>query len=172
MTSPETVILALGSNLGDSAETLAAAVRDIADHPGITLTRLSPVAQSKPVGGPVQPDYLNMVIEVTTELAPLEVLDLCQEIELLHHRERKERWGARTLDIDVIVYGTDQCDDDRLTLPHPRAAERAFVLQPWLWMDPDAQLLGRSVAELAAQASDRDKIRRYEPSPPGESTGA
>ncbi len=170
MTTPQTVILALGSNLGDSAETLAAAVRDIADHAGITLSRLSPVAQTKPVGGPEQPDYLNMVIEVVTELAPLEVLDLCQETEARHHREREERWGARTLDVDIIVYGDHQCNDERLTLPHPRAAERAFVLEPWRWMNPDAQLLGRSVAELAAHAPDRDGIVRYEPSSSNEST--
>ncbi len=168
----ENVVLALGSNLGDSAETLAGAVRDIADHPGITLSRISPVAQTKPVGGPEQPDYLNMVIEVVTELSPLEVLDLCQDVEHRHHRVREERWGARTLDVDVIVYGNLRHDDDRLTLPHPRAAERAFVLEPWLWMDPDAHLLGQSVAELAAQASDRDGVRRYEPSASGDTAEA
>lgn len=160
-----TAVLALGSNLGKSANTLSQAVAELADNPQMELTRISPVVQTEPVGGPEQPDYLNMVIEVQTRLAPLELLDLCQHVEATHHRRRAERWGARTLDIDIITYGTLKYDDERLTIPHPRASERAFVLQPWAWMDPEAHLAGRLVAELAAQAADRDGLRPYEPGP-------
>lgn len=157
--APRVAILALGSNLGERAETLSEAVAEIAAHPAVELLRTSPVVTTKAVGGPAnQPDFLNMVIEVRSSLAPLDLLRHCQAIELAHHRVREVRWAARTLDIDVIVYGDLESDDPVLTLPHPRAAERAFVLFPWQLMDPAATLRGRSVAELAAAADDMGGI--------------
>ncbi|MCQ9162577.1 MULTISPECIES: 2-amino-4-hydroxy-6-hydroxymethyldihydropteridine diphosphokinase [unclassified Arthrobacter] len=152
-------ILALGSNLGERQGTLSAAVGELVDRPEVRLVDVSPVVSTKPVGGPGgQPDFLNMVIAVDTTLEPLELLAHCQAVELAHHRERKVRWGARTLDVDIITYDDVESADPELTLPHPRAAGRAFVLYPWSLMDPGATLAGRSVAELAAAAADMPGI--------------
>lgn len=154
-TVPVRAILALGSNLGEREGTLQSAIADLVERPEVRLHNVSPVITTKPVGGPAgQPDFLNMVISVDTTLTPMELLAHCQAVEAAHHRERKVRWGARTLDVDIISYGDVLSDDPVLTLPHPRAAERAFVLYPWSLMDPNATLLGRSVADLAASASD------------------
>lgn len=158
---PVRSVLALGSNLGDSATTLAQAVAALADAEGVRLLRRSPPAATTPVGGPAdQPEFLNQVIEVETTLSPHALLRLAQRTEAAHHRTREVRWGPRTLDVDVITYAGAQIDSDRLTVPHPRAAERAFVLAPWSWMDPVALLGGVPVRELAARAPDADGVRR------------
>jgi len=157
-------VLALGSNLGERGDTLSHAVADLVDTPQVRLREVSPVVQTKAVGGPEdQPDYLNMVIEVETELAPFELLAHCQAVENKHHRVREVRWGPRTLDIDIITYGDLVMDDERLTIPHPRAAERAFVLQPWAWMDSSATLNGVPVGQLAASAADLDGLEPFGP---------
>ncbi|GER22885.1 hypothetical protein NCCP1664_13820 [Zafaria cholistanensis] len=128
------------------------------------LVRASPVVQTRAVGGPAdQPDYLNMVIEVETVLEPLALLRHCQAVEQLHHRVREVRWGPRTLDVDIVAYADMALDTAELTLPHPRAAERAFVLQPWAWMDPQATLGGARVSDLAARAADRGGLALFEP---------
>lgn len=155
-------VLALGSNLGESRDTLALAVADLVDDPRVRLRGVSPIVQTKAVGGPVQPDYLNMVIEVETSLGPYEFLEYCQQIENRHLRRRSVRWGPRTLDIDIITFGDYVSNDTKLTIPHPRAAERAFVLQPWAWMDAGATLGGRAVAELAEQAGDLAGLQPFE----------
>ncbi|THJ65141.1 2-amino-4-hydroxy-6-hydroxymethyldihydropteridine diphosphokinase [Arthrobacter echini] len=147
-------VLALGSNLGESRDTLVSAVEDLVEPDEVRLHALSPVVRTRAVGGPEQPDYLNMVIEVETSLGPFELLAHCQGVEEKHRRRRTVRWGPRTLDVDIITYGSWTSDDDVLTVPHPRAASRAFVLQPWAWMDPRARLAGRPVSELAARAPD------------------
>ena len=155
-------ILALGSNLGESRDTLSLAVADLVDSTNVRLREVSPIVQTKAVGGPEQPDYLNMVIEIETDLGPYELLEHCQAVENKHHRVRSVRWGPRTLDVDIITYGDLVSDDEKLTLPHPRAAERAFVLQPWAWMDGTATLSGRPVAELVQQAEDLPGLVRFE----------
>lgn len=163
---PVKAILALGSNLGDSEETLVRAIGDICSHEKITVTKISPIAITAPVGGPAgQDDYANMVIQVDTSLRPFQLLEYAQQIEQKHHRNRDVRWGPRTLDIDIIDIASIQMDDPDLTLPHPRAAERAFVLEPWARMDPDALLLGESVRELANRAEDIEGIREFHPAP-------
>lgn len=155
-------VLALGSNLGASRDTLVGAVAELADHDEVRLHALSPVVRTRPVGGPEQPDYLNMVLEVETSLTPLELLAHCQGVEEKYQRTRSVRWGPRTLDVDIITYGSLTSDDPTLTLPHPRAASRAFVLQPWAWMDPGARLDGRLVSELAAEAPDLPGLVPFE----------
>lgn len=155
-------VLALGSNLGESRDTLSSAVADLADHPQVKLSAVSPVVRTRPVGGPEQPDYLNLVVAVETGLDPHELLAHCQAVEARHHRERIVRWGPRTLDVDIITYGTATVDDEDLTIPHPRAASRAFVLQPWAWMEPDAVLDGTPVADLAARAEDLPGLEIFE----------
>lgn len=160
-------ILALGSNLGEREGTLQSAVADLVDRPEVRLHNVSPVVTTKPVGGPAgQPDFLNMVIAVDTTLEPMELLAHCQAVEQAHHRIREVRWGARTLDVDIISYGSLISEDPVLTLPHPRAAARAFVLYPWFLMDPQASLAGASVAELAAAATDMPGIAHLLDCPP------
>lgn len=155
-------ILALGSNLGERNDTLSTAVADLVDRPEVRLLGVSPVVQTKAVGGPEgQPDFLNMVIAVETTLGPHELLQHCHDVEQKHHRVREVRWGPRTLDVDIIVYGELRTDDPELTLPHPRA-ERAFVLYPWAQLDPAARLNGESVAELAAKAPDFPGLRPFD----------
>ncbi|GEA88110.1 2-amino-4-hydroxy-6-hydroxymethyldihydropteridine diphosphokinase [Cellulomonas cellasea] len=159
---PVDVVLALGSNLGAAQETLRDAVYDLAEVPGIEVVDVSPLARTAPVGGPDQPDFLNAVVLARTTLSPRDLLRATQAVEQIHGRERHERWGPRTLDVDIVVYGTTLAVTDDLELPHPRAHERAFVLQPWAQVAPDAVLPGLGggpVAALAATAPDRDGIR-------------
>lgn len=159
-------ILALGSNLGASEDTLIRAIADICAHEKIEVTNISPIAITVPVGGPAgQPNYTNMVIEVEISMRPFMLLEYCQSIEDKHHRTREVRWGPRTLDIDIIDIASLEMDDPDLTLPHPRAAERAFVLEPWARMDPAALLMGSSVRELADEAPDAEGIREFRPAP-------
>ena len=154
------VVLALGSNLGDRQDILQGAVDAIVGLPGVRVTAVSPVYQTVPVGGPAQPDYLNAVVLADAARPARELLDRLHEIEAAFDRVRLLRWGPRTLDIDIIVFGSERSDDPELTLPHPRAHERAFVLGPWRDVDPDAALPGHGpVAELLAKA-DRSGLRR------------
>ena len=154
------VVLALGSNLGDRQDILQGAVDAIVGLPGMRVTAVSPVYETVPVGGPAQPDYLNAVVLADAARPARELLDRLHEIEAAFDRVRVVRWGPRTLDIDVVDFGGERSDDPELTLPHPRAHERAFVLGPWRDVDPDAALPGRGpVAELLAKA-DRSGLRR------------
>ncbi|WP_447924697.1 2-amino-4-hydroxy-6-hydroxymethyldihydropteridine diphosphokinase [Georgenia muralis] len=156
-------VLALGANLGDAAGTLRRAVATLAAAEDVEVVAVSPLARTAAVlapGQPDQPDYLNAVVVGATTLAPLELLALAHRLEDAHGRAREERWGARTLDVDVITYADLRSDDPELTLPHPRAHERAFVLLPWSQVEPDAVLLGHGeVAELADRAADRSTVR-------------
>ncbi|GAA1947651.1 2-amino-4-hydroxy-6-hydroxymethyldihydropteridine diphosphokinase [Microbacterium aquimaris] len=146
-------VVALGANLGDRAETLREAVRDLARLPLVDRVRAAEPIESvavKPAGPDEEaPAYLNSVAVLTTRLAPAILLSYLHVIEARHGRERRERWGDRTLDLDLIAYGDMTSDDPALTLPHPRAAGRDFVLEPWLSVDPDAELIGHGrVADL------------------------
>lgn len=178
-TEPVPVVLALGANLGDPQATIASAVEALASRHGVQVEAVSPLATTAPVGGPEQPDYRNAVVLASTTLGPDDLLAACHAVEQQHGRARLVRWGARTLDIDVIAYGTPGTAGevvlpaegpvgdaalDRLVLPHPRAHRRAFVLAPWAAVDPDARLrlpdgTVRPVAELLAEAPDRDGVR-------------
>lgn len=147
-------ILALGGNLGDRKETIRSAIRALKATDGVTVLAKSPLVESFAVTeagiDKSRPSYLNGVVEIETTLKPGALLDLVRGIERDHGRVRLERWGSRTLDIDIITYGSTIKDGKRLTLPHPRAFERAFVLVPWALMDPAAVLPGHGpVAALA-----------------------
>ncbi|MGC5014835.1 2-amino-4-hydroxy-6-hydroxymethyldihydropteridine diphosphokinase [Streptosporangium sp. DT93] len=144
------VVLALGSNLGDRHATLRGAVDALFAEPGLTFVAASPVYETDPVGGPEQGAYLNAVVIAESTLEPRGLLDRAQSVENAFGRVRVERWGARTLDVDLITVGDVVTDDPDLTLPHPRAHERAFVLVPWVRADPGAVLSGRRVADLLA----------------------
>ena len=135
-------VIALGANLGDARAALAGAVEAIAVLPGVALHAESSVYSTAPIGGVEQPDYLNAVVIVDTTLSPRELLDCLHDVENSWHRTREVRWGPRTLDLDLIDYAGVTSDDPELTLPHPRAHERAFVLVPWQEADPEAELTG------------------------------
>lgn len=134
-----TAVIALGANLGDRLAALQAALDDMAAA-GLSVAAVSRVFETDPVGGPEQPAYLNAIAVITDEPGPHALLETLHEIEHAHGRTREVRWGARTLDLDIITISGVRSDDPDLTLPHPRAHERAFVLTPWLDVDPDAVL--------------------------------
>lgn len=146
-------VIAFGANLGDRAETIRQAAARIARLPLVDDLRMSELHETVAVRldgpDPDAPGYVNAVALVSTRLAPQVLLGLLHAIEEEHGRERRERWGDRTLDLDLIAYGALQSDDPHVLLPHPRAAERLFVLEPWLSVDPDAEIPGRGrVADL------------------------
>lgn len=151
--------LAFGGNLGDPVAAFAAALRGLRAHPAITLGGLSSVYRTAPWGKTDQPEFLNMAALVETTLVPEELLAFCLELERAGGRERGERWGPRTLDIDILTYGEEATDRPGLQLPHPRIAERAFVLAPLAEIAPDRMIGGRTVAKLLEAVAD-DTIRR------------
>ena len=159
--APARVVLGLGANLGDRAQALQGAVNALGAHNAIDVAAVSPIFATAPVGGPEQPDYLNAVAIVRTTLSPHEMLRECHQIEAAAGRERVIRWGPRTLDLDLLEFDGRRMDDPELTLPHPRAAQRAFVLAPWAAVAPDDHPGGGplSVAELLAVLGTCDDVR-------------
>jgi 2-amino-4-hydroxy-6-hydroxymethyldihydropteridine diphosphokinase len=148
---PQRAVLSIGSNLGNRLETLQGAVDALADTPGVRVEAVSPVYETEPWGVDPgsQPSYFNAVVILRTILSPSSLLERAQAVEDAFHRVRDERWGPRTLDVDIVSYADVVRDDPRLTLPHPRAHERAFVLAPWHDVDPGARLPGHgAVADL------------------------
>ncbi|MFF4259481.1 2-amino-4-hydroxy-6-hydroxymethyldihydropteridine diphosphokinase [Streptomyces sp. NPDC001663] len=149
--NPKRAVISLGANLGNRLETLQGAIDALEDTPGVRIKAVSPVYETEPWGVEPgsQPSYFNAVIVLKTTLPPSSLLERAHAVEEAFHRVRDERWGARTLDVDIVAYDGVVSDDPQLTLPHPRAHERAFVLAPWHDVDPDAQLPGRGpVADL------------------------
>lgn len=139
---PRDAYLGMGGNMGDIEPTLRAAVLDLSRIDGIDIVSCSPLVRSDPVGGPEQPDFLNAVVRVSTTLAPRELLAACQGIEMVHGRERNVLNGPRTLDIDLLAFGDAFLTEEDVTVPHPRAHERGFVLIPWAYLTPDLMLPG------------------------------
>lgn len=147
--------LALGSNLGDRLASLGLAVGTLAATSGVTVVAVSPIFETEPVGGPEQPDFLNAVVVVDTSLSPAELLDLAHRIESAAGRTREVHWGARTLDVDLLALDDVVVDTADLTLPHPRAHLRGFVLRPWAEVDPDFVVVGHGrVRDLLDQVGD------------------
>ncbi|MFM9103327.1 MAG: 2-amino-4-hydroxy-6-hydroxymethyldihydropteridine diphosphokinase [Cyanobium sp.] len=172
----ERVAIALGSNLGDSRATLERALEALDRIEGVRLIRRSSWYRSAPIG-PVQPHFINGCALLEVSLAPETLLEVLQAIENRFGRRRAERWGPRTLDLDLILFGTQRISTERLEVPHPRMVERAFVLVPLAeiaatWIDP---LSGRSVAELAAalpaELKGGDALAALEPKGPHRAVG-
>lgn len=158
----ESVYLALGSNEGDRVMQLTTAISKIAAFCGPVL-HLSPIYETAPWGVKDQPDYLNMVIAINTSLLPHELLSALQEIEAGMHRVREERWGQRTIDIDILFYGNEVIKAADLVVPHPRIQERLFVLVPMVAIAPDLihPTLQKTVAELLTTCADELEVRLF-----------
>lgn len=159
---PVDVVIALGANLGDTIAALDEATERIERLPLTSDVRRSNIIESVALTldgpDPERPTYANAVVMAKTRLSARMLLDFLHAIEHDLGRERTERWGDRTIDLDLITYGDEVSDDESLTLPHPRAHERDFVLLPWLELDPEAALPGfGAVADLPAATAGADK---------------
>lgn len=160
MSEPVRAVLAIGGNLGKRRKTIRSGLKALAATKGISKVLCSPLVESTAMTedgiDDSKPNYMNGVIQITTTLKPKELLNEIRRIETEHGRIRLERWGSRTLDIDIITYGDVLKASKELTIPHPRAFERAFVLVPWALLDPQAILPGHGkVAELAEPLKDQ-----------------
>jgi para-aminobenzoate synthetase component 1 len=154
----QTAYLGLGGNLGDRRAVLAQALARIAAAPHVRIARISPVYETKAIGPGDQPDHLNLVVELETTLEPRALLDLCLSIEQQLGRVRRERWGPRLIDLDLLVLGDLAVHDERLTLPHPHLHERGFVLVPFADLAPDLVVKGEPVCTHLTRV-DRTGIR-------------
>ncbi|GLF96069.1 2-amino-4-hydroxy-6-hydroxymethyldihydropteridine diphosphokinase [Streptomyces yaizuensis] len=161
LSNPRVAVLSLGSNLGNRLETIQGAVDALEDTPGVRVKGVSPVYETDPWGVEPgsQPAYFNAVVVLKTTLPPDSLLERAQAVEEAFDRVRTERWGPRTIDVDIVTYAGIVSDDPRLTLPHPRAHERAFVLVPWHDLDPAAELVGHGPVAALLAGLDRSGVR-------------
>ena len=150
----------LGANLGDAQGTIRQAMDELDALPDTRVAARSPLYRSAPVGYAAQPDFVNAVAEVRTSLAAGELLAALIEIEARHGRERSFANAPRTLDLDLLLYGDEMLESERLTLPHPRMHERAFVLAPLLDIAPEAVIPGRGAAREALARCAGQKTER------------
>ncbi len=154
------VFIGMGCNLGDREQQLDSATAAIANLPDTKLLDCAPRYRSPAVGPGPQPDYLNTVIAIATSLAPMDLLGKLQQIERQHKRVRAVRWGPRTLDLDILLYGHDSIGLPRLTVPHPRLKERSFVVYPLHDIAPNLVLPdGTRLAHLLAKSSPQGIVR-------------
>jgi 2-amino-4-hydroxy-6-hydroxymethyldihydropteridine diphosphokinase len=162
MSTRPSVFLGLGSNLGDRELHLGRGRGGLADR-GLHIRRQSALYLTEPVGGPVQPWFLNQVLEGHTDLSPEALLEVCLGVEHELLRVRGEKDGPRTLDLDILLYGDVVVHSDRLTLPHPRLAERLFVLVPLCDIAPDVRhpVTGLTAVEMRARCPDRSRVTLY-----------
>ena len=154
--------VALGANLGEPRRQLETAIEEIKQLPETRLLRSSSFYRSAPVGYADQPDFLNAVVQLETGLPPEGLLDRLQEIEHRHGRERPFPGAPRTLDLDLLLCGERPISTPRLTLPHPRMHERAFVLRPLLELDPEISIPGKGKADALLSACSPQKIERID----------
>ncbi|MFH1768740.1 MAG: 2-amino-4-hydroxy-6-hydroxymethyldihydropteridine diphosphokinase [Candidatus Omnitrophota bacterium] len=131
-----TAFIAIGSNLGNKSRNIKKSIEEIKTTKGIVIEKVSSIIKTKPAGGPSQPDYLNCVIKINTSLSPSDLLDELQIIEKRLGRKRLLRFGPRTIDLDILLYGDMVIDNRRLKVPHPRMFNREFVLAPLFEIEP------------------------------------
>ncbi|GAA2430704.1 2-amino-4-hydroxy-6-hydroxymethyldihydropteridine diphosphokinase [Streptomyces macrosporus] len=158
--NPKRAVLSIGGNLGNRRETLQGAIDALEETPGVRVKAVSPVYETEPWGVEPgsQPSYLNAVVLVKTTLPPGSLLERAHAVEEAFARTRDERWGPRTIDVDIVAYQGVVSDDPVLTLPHPRAHERAFVLVPWHDVDPDAEIPGHGPVADLLDTVDREGV--------------
>jgi 2-amino-4-hydroxy-6-hydroxymethyldihydropteridine diphosphokinase len=165
MQNPRLVYIAMGSNVGDRAAMLARAVEEM-NRAGLRVLRESSLYATQPVGGPPQAWFLNAVVEAETGWMPLRVLHTLQKIERAMGRRRTVLRGPRTLDLDILFYGSSVIRSRELEVPHPRLPLRRFVLAPLAELAPTLShpLLHRTIGELLAESTDSSQVRRWRPS--------
>jgi 2-amino-4-hydroxy-6-hydroxymethyldihydropteridine diphosphokinase len=156
------VFIGLGSNLEKPLEQIKTAIKDMKNMADTELVACSSLYKSPPMGPQDQPDYINAVIELDTILTPHKLLDELQKIEQQHGRVRNRHWGERTLDLDVLVYGEQILNDDRLAVPHPGIAERAFVVYPLAELDRDLVIPGLGKVGQLVKTCPRDGLQQVE----------
>ena len=156
------VYLGLGSNLGNREDNLRQALQQLSNHPGIQFCRLASLYETAPWGNLEQEWFLNTVAEIQTSLSPLELLQVLQEIEQVLGRTRTVKWGPRTLDLDILLYGDEKIDLPDLQIPHPRLTERAFVLVPLAELRPEMILPAGPIQELLVKLGPEQELRKYE----------
>ncbi|WP_444929828.1 2-amino-4-hydroxy-6-hydroxymethyldihydropteridine diphosphokinase [Microbulbifer sp. SSSA002] len=156
----ETVYIGLGSNLAEPGKQLRSALSAMEQIPSTELLGCSSFYRSAPIGPGEQPDYINAVAALKTALAPLALLEQLQSIEQSHGRERSIRWGARTLDLDILLFGQTQIDEPRLQVPHPRMAERNFVLLPLAELAPEVTLPGADTLPALLQRCPENRLEK------------
>jgi len=158
--APIRAFIGIGANLADPVAQVTRAIDELAMLPDTRLVDASPLYRTPPMGPPGQPDYVNAVAALDTVLPPHRLLDELQRIEQAHARVRGERWGPRTLDLDLLLYGDEMIADERLTVPHPGVATRAFVLLPLADLAPDLVVPGLGRVRVLAAAADQRGISR------------
>lgn len=155
------VFLALGSNMGNREDNLTKAVSAVSGIGETRLLKVSNIYETKPVGFTEQDDFLNMAALIETGLSPLKLLDKLQEVETAMGRVREVRWGPRTIDIDILLYDDIEMNAQRLTIPHPRMLERAFVMVPLRDLDPDLKIDNKSIDEIIDNCEDKSGIMLF-----------
>lgn len=165
LANAQSAFLGLGSNLGDRSGALARAAERFGRDPGIWIVAGSSFYATEPVGLPGEPEFINAALEILTVHRPEALLDVCLAIESEFGRVRTGKRSSRTLDIDILLYGKRRIDNSRLKVPHPRMADRAFVLVPLVEIAPDLVLGGKTIAALAL-AVNQGGIRRLDNPPP------
>jgi 2-amino-4-hydroxy-6-hydroxymethyldihydropteridine diphosphokinase len=153
------VVLGLGGNIGDTRSLMREAIEHLARQPDVVVKAVSSLYRTPPWGKTDQPPFLNAAVKIETDLSPQELLSVVLLVEQALGRERKERWGPRTIDIDILIYGGRTVDEPGLCVPHPRLTERAFALAPLVDVMPDAEVAGRPAGDWFAE-SDRVGLQR------------
>lgn len=153
--------IALGSNMGDRFGYLKKAIQSLEDHDSIHVVNSSSIYETDPVGYTNQAQFLNMAIKVVTSLEPLELLTVCNNIETDFGRKREIKWGPRTLDLDILLYNQENIETEKLTIPHPRMCERAFVVLPLLEMDESITIpsMSEPLEACLHQIPDKEGVR-------------
>lgn len=154
--------IGLGSNLEAPAEQIKTALTDLQSLPATQLLKTSSLYASPPMGPQDQPDYINAVALLDTTLAAHELLDALQAIEQQHGRQRKRHWGERTLDLDILLYGQQMIEDERLSVPHPGLTQRAFVVYPLLEIAGDMPIPGQDTLQVIASRCSRGALKIVE----------
>ena len=155
------VYLSIGSNIGDRITQLHQAVTALRQIVAVTVEAVSSVYETEPVGGVLQDDFLNIAVKLTTSLTPHQLLDELHQIEQMLHRRRLVHWGPRTIDLDIIFFDQLVSDDPVVTLPHPEAHNRLFVLVPIKEISRDDAPIHQLVNQMIAQTSDQNWVRKY-----------
>jgi 2-amino-4-hydroxy-6-hydroxymethyldihydropteridine diphosphokinase len=156
------IFIGLGSNLADPVSQITAAQKDLQTLPMTQWVANSSLYKSPPMGPQDQPDYINAVVELDTLLSPHDLLDCLQQIEQQHGRVRSRHWGERTLDLDLLLYGDEIIADERLQVPHPGIAQRAFVIYPLAEIDPDIVIPAKGAISELLLSCPRDGLERIE----------